>query len=247
MVRLNQITQVLDEIALLLTKLKERPSTPALSERIKHLCERRTKILAKLGWLPFTPVTAASQEMRSAEPFSNRVQETSLMENDTNGQRSASVAMVSLAQLSARMQARHVDYVERMKVSVVRPGRITIPRTPKDTAPLSRRWGNQTVEAEDAQSESVPCMTADTQPLQRRDKRQRTKAEDMQLQFFHQKNDSVVWHYVPGSSRITIPRTPEDTAPLSCRWNNQRVEAEDAQFTPVPHMSADTAPLQRRS
>ena len=75
--------------------------------------------------------------------------------------------MVSPAQVSARMQAMDVDYVEGMKASVVRSGRITIPRTPKDTAPLSRRWGNQTVEAEDAQFESVPCMTADTEPHQR--------------------------------------------------------------------------------
>ena len=87
MVRHNQITQVLDEIALLLAKIKEGPSTPALLKRIKDICERRTSVLAKLGWLPFTPVTATSQEMRSAEPFSNRIQETSLMENYTNGQR----------------------------------------------------------------------------------------------------------------------------------------------------------------
>ena len=117
MVRHNQITQVLDEIALLLAKIKERPSTPALSEKIKDLCERRTKVLAKLGWLPFTPMTAASPEMRSAEPFSTTVQETSWMENYTNEQ--------------------------------------------------SRHWRKQKVEAEDAQFESVPCMTADTEPHQR--------------------------------------------------------------------------------
>ena len=56
MVRLNQITQVLDEIAFLLARLKEGPSTPAVSKRIKDICERRTKALAKLGWLPFTPM-----------------------------------------------------------------------------------------------------------------------------------------------------------------------------------------------
>ena len=142
MVRHNQITQVLDEIAFLLARLKEGPSTPAVSKRITDICERRTKVLAKLGWLPFTPMTAATEEKRSAKPFSNKVQETSWMENYTNEQ--------------------------------------------------SRRWRKQKVEAEDAQFESVPCMTADTEPLQRRNKRQRTKAEDMQLQFFHQKNDSVV-------------------------------------------------------
>ena len=97
MVRLNQITEGLDEIALLLARLKERASTPAVSERIKHLCERRTKILAKLGWLPFTPVTVASQEVRSVQPLSNSVQETSLKENHTNGQRSAFVARASPA------------------------------------------------------------------------------------------------------------------------------------------------------
>ena len=119
MVRHNQITQVLDEIVLLLAKIKEGPSAPAVSKRIKDICERRTKVLAKLGlgWLRFTPTAAASQEKRSAEPFSNKVQETSWMENYTNEQ--------------------------------------------------SRHWRKQKVEAEDAQFESVPCMTADTEPHQR--------------------------------------------------------------------------------
>ena len=139
------------------------------------------------------------------------------MEKDTNGQRSASVARVSPAQVSARMQAMDVDYVEGMKASVVRPRRITILRTPDDTAPLSRRWGNQRVETEDAQFELVPRTTADTEPLHRHRKREETDAEHMQLQFFHKRSDAVVWHCVPSNSRITIPCTPEDTAPLSRR------------------------------
>ena len=207
-------------ISLLLAQIKKDPSTPALLKRIKDICDRRTKVLARLGWLPFTPVTGASKETQSAEPSSNRVQDTSLLENNRNGQRSPSVTMVSPAQLSAKMQARNVDYVERMKISVVRPGRITIPLTPKDLAPLSRRWGNQKVEAEDAQFESMSCITANTQPLQRpnkrqsqftlvphmsadttphqrRSKRQKTEVEDMQIQSFHKMSDAVVWHRVP--------------------------------------------------
>ena len=78
MVQHNRIAQLLDEVALWLAKLKERPSTPTLSKQIQDLCERRTNILAKLGWLPFTPVTVASQEMRSVQPLSNSVQETLL-------------------------------------------------------------------------------------------------------------------------------------------------------------------------
>ena len=76
MVQHNQIAQALDEVALLLAKLKERPSTPTLSKKITDLSERRTNVLAKLGWLPFTPVTVASQEVRPVQPLSNSVQET---------------------------------------------------------------------------------------------------------------------------------------------------------------------------
>ena len=217
MVRANQIAQVFDEIALLLAKLKERASTPALSERIKHLCERRTKILAKLGWLPFTPVTLATQQVRSDEQFSNSVQDSSLTEKHTNVQRVASVAKVSPAQVTPRRHAGDVDHVEEVKASVVRPRGNTIPRTPEDTAPLSRRWGNQRVETEDAQFELVPRTTADTEPLHRHRKREETDAEHMQLQFFHKRSDAVVWHCVPSGIRITIPRTLEDTAPLSRR------------------------------
>ena len=245
MARLNQITQALDEIALLLAKLKECPSTPALSERIKHLCERRTKILANLGWLPFTPLTLAAQQMRSVEQLSNGVQESLLTENHTKVQRSASVARASSAQVSPRRHAGDVDLVQGVKASVAKARWITIPRTPEDMAPLSRRRGNQRVETEDSQFELVPRMTAHTERLHRHHKREKTEAEDMQLQGFYKKSDAVVWHCVPSNSRIIIPRTPEDTAPRSRRWGNQRVKAAAAQFTPVSSLSADTAPLQR--
>ena len=43
------------------------------------------------------------------------------MENHPDVQRSASVARVSPAQVSARMHAVDVDYVEGVKASVVRP------------------------------------------------------------------------------------------------------------------------------
>ena len=244
MVRLNQITEVLDEIALLLTKLKERPTTPALSKRIKHLCERRTKILAKLGWLPFTPVTLATQQVRSDEQFSNSVQDSSLTQKHTNVQRAAPMARVSPAQVTPRRHAGDVDHAEEVKASVVRPRGNTIPRTPEDTAPLSRRRRDRRVESEDTHFEFVPRMTVDTEPLHRHRKREKSEAEDMQLQFLHKRSDAVVWHCVPSSSTITIPRTPEDTTPLSRRWGKQRVEATGAQFTPVSSMSAQAAPLQ---
>ena len=59
-------------------------------------------------------------------------------ENHTKGQRSAFVARASPAQVSARMHAMDVDYVEEVEASVVRSRRITVPRTPENTALLSR-------------------------------------------------------------------------------------------------------------
>ena len=117
MVQHNQIAQVLDEVNLMLAKLKERPATPTSSEKIKDLCEQRTNILAKLGWLPFTPVTVASQEVRSVQPLSNSVQETLLsgqrhegMRGDTqnheNGQSSEFVASAIPSHVSARSHSK---------------------------------------------------------------------------------------------------------------------------------------------
>ena len=56
----------------------------------------------------------------------------------------------------------HVDYVEGVEKSVVRPRRVIIPLMPEDTAPFQRRRERQRTEAEDAQLVSRP-RTLETQ------------------------------------------------------------------------------------
>ena len=141
----------------------------------------------------------------------------------------------------------------------MRPRGITVPRTPENAAPLSRRHAaplsrrreKQRVEVEDAQFESVPRMPADTSPLRRRRKRQNTEAEDVELQSSHLRSDAVAWHRVP--SGITWSHMDHWNQSWSQSWRSdasawhrrQSSTSETKHTSPFVKPPEDTAPLSR--